>query len=74
MEPQLLTVDEVAELLRIRRDTVYRLAAKGEIPGHKIGRVWRFPRNVIDEFLRRPQDPVPETRESVEHERVVSES
>ncbi len=51
MEPQFLTVDEVAELLRIRRDTVYRLAAKGEIPGRKIGRVWRFPREFIDQFL-----------------------
>ena len=73
MEPQLLTVDEVAELLRIKRDTVYRLAAKGEIPGHKIGRVWRFPRDVIDEFLRRPQVHTSGIGESVECERMVSE-
>ena len=30
--PQVLTVDEVAELLRLNRKTVYEAISKGEIP------------------------------------------
>ncbi|MCH8913477.1 MAG: helix-turn-helix domain-containing protein [Planctomycetes bacterium] len=68
------SVDEVAEILRLKRDTVYRLAARGKIPGHKIGRVWRFPKDVIHAFLQRPQDHTPEISACVESERVASES
>ncbi len=67
-------VDEVTDILRLKRDTVYRLAVRGKIPGHKIGRVWRFPKDVIQAFLQRPQDHTPEISASVESQRVVSES
>ena len=73
MKPQLLTVDEVAELLRTKRDSVYRHAARGEIPGHKIGRVWRFPRAVIDEFLTSPRDDTLKVTPSVQGERMVND-
>ena len=46
-----LKVGEVAKLLRVSRDTVYRLAARGELPGRKVGRIWRFPRAAIDEYM-----------------------
>ena len=41
-----------AELLRIHRKTVERMALRGEIPGHKIGRFWRFRPSELDEWLR----------------------
>src|SRR3990167_334092 len=47
-----LTVEEVAEYLGLAKDTVYRKAKSGEIPGARIGRSWRFPQDVIDEWLR----------------------
>lgn len=47
-----LTVEEVAEYLGLAKDTVYRKAKGGEIPGVRIGRSWRFPQDVIDEWLR----------------------
>jgi len=50
---KLLTVDEVAEYLRLNRDTVLRKARKGEIPAIKIGyRSYRFYKEQIDEWLR----------------------
>ncbi len=52
MKIELLTVDEVMELVRISRDTVYRLAARGELPGRKIGRTWRFPKDEIETYIR----------------------
>ncbi len=50
---KLLTVDEVAEYLRLNRETVLRKARKGEIPAIKMGyRSYRFQRNQIDEWLK----------------------
>ena len=52
MSLQVLTGGEVAKLLRVSRDTVYRLAASGALPGRKIGRIWRFSRDAIEQYLQ----------------------
>lgn len=49
--PDVMTLDEVAEYLRIPRSTVYKLAREGRIPGQKIGRQWRFRRAVVERWL-----------------------
>ena len=46
-----MTAAEVAELVRIPVSTVYELARRGQIPGHRIGRTWRFVRREIEEWL-----------------------
>jgi PTS system nitrogen regulatory IIA component len=51
MNSEVLTVQEVANYLRIDIRTVYRLAKKGDIPCIKIGRQWRFNRNDIKELV-----------------------
>lgn len=38
----MLTIDEVAALLNISAAKAYHLAKRGEIPGRRIGREWRF--------------------------------
>jgi excisionase family DNA binding protein len=40
----ILTVDEAAELLKIPRSSVYKLAQEGKLPAQKVGRHWRFHR------------------------------
>ncbi len=47
-----MTADQVAELLQVSRDMIYQLATRGELPGRKVGRIWRFSREAIDEFMR----------------------
>ena len=48
--PAILTADEVADLMRVNRKTVYEAVKRGEIPGVvKVGRSLRFSR---DELLR----------------------
>ncbi|HPP28651.1 MAG TPA: helix-turn-helix domain-containing protein [Phycisphaerae bacterium] len=49
--PDVMTLDEVADYLRIPRSTVYKLAREGRIPGQKIGRQWRFRRAVVEHWL-----------------------
>ncbi|MGC9455789.1 MAG: helix-turn-helix domain-containing protein [Phycisphaerae bacterium] len=50
--PSLMTVEEVAEFLRVRPSTVYDWAKDGKIPASKVGRLWRFHRDEIDEWVR----------------------
>jgi len=51
MNSEVLTVQEVANYLRIDIRTVYRLAKRGDIPCIKIGRQWRFKRDDIKELV-----------------------
>jgi excisionase family DNA binding protein len=55
--PGVMTIRELAEYLRINIRTVYRLVEKGEIPAAKIGRQWRFDKEIIDAWLRRLSEP-----------------
>ena len=48
---EILTVGEAAELLRISRSAVYKLAQGGLIPAQKVGRHWRFHRPTIIRWI-----------------------
>jgi excisionase family DNA binding protein len=51
--PTFLTVDELAQLLRINRKSAYEAVAKGEIPGaRRIGRTIRITRDAVVGWLR----------------------
>jgi excisionase family DNA binding protein len=49
--PEVLTGEQLAELLQIDVKTVRSLAARGELPGRKIGREWRFSRRAVLDWL-----------------------
>jgi excisionase family DNA binding protein len=53
--PDVLTVEQLGELLQIDEKTVRALAAKGELPGRKLGRHWRFSRQAVLEWLATPE-------------------
>lgn len=53
-EPEFLTVEEVAELLRVSVRTVQRLLAEGKLPGVRVGRQWRIPRAELVAHLKAP--------------------
>ena len=44
---------EAAQYLRISPRTLTRMARRGEIPSIQIGRLWRFRRADLDEWLTR---------------------
>jgi excisionase family DNA binding protein len=46
-----LTIDGLAEYLKISKSTLYKLLREGKIPGQKVGRHWRFRRESIDRWL-----------------------
>jgi len=47
------TIDELPIYLKLPKRTLYKLAQEGTIPGHKVGRHWRFHRVVIDALISR---------------------
>ncbi len=51
--PNLLTVREVAELLRVHQRTAYRLITGGSIKAIKIGSQWRVPESALIDFLEK---------------------
>lgn len=52
MSDEIITIKEVAEYLKIKEKTAYALAAKGEIPGFKVGGAWRFRKSEIDKWIK----------------------
>jgi excisionase family DNA binding protein len=46
-----LTIDDLAEYLKISKSTLYKLAQEGALPGQKVGRHWRFHREAVDQWL-----------------------
>lgn len=61
MSDELLTLPEVAQLLKVAEKTVYTMAQKGELPAFKVGGQWRFRRGDLDSWIdartRRPANP-----------------
>jgi PTS system nitrogen regulatory IIA component len=53
----IMTIEEVAEYLRVSERTVYDWVQKGEIPGGKIGTSWRFKRSEIENWVNRKLTP-----------------
>lgn len=54
LDHQLLTAEEVAELLRLPVSTIYDLARTGRLPHLKIGRALRFSRSDLEAHLAEP--------------------
>ncbi len=52
-EPRLLTVREVAEVMRVSNMTVYRLIRSGELGATRVGRSYRIWENDVRSYLRR---------------------
>jgi len=52
MEDRWLSVDEIAAYLGIKRDTVYKWISEKQMPAHKIGRLWKFRKEEVDEWVR----------------------
>ena len=55
MDDRWFSVDEIAEHLGVSRDTVYAWLNKREMPGHKVGRLWKFKKGEVDEWVRQGQ-------------------
>ncbi len=50
---EILTIVEVAQLLKVGEKTVYTMAQRRELPAFKVRGQWRFKRDDIDIWIER---------------------
>jgi excisionase family DNA binding protein len=55
---EVLNLEEASRYLRIKRRTLYSLAARGDVPAAKIGGQWRFRRSQLDGLFEESRPPV----------------
>lgn len=53
---ELLTIDEVADYLRVKKRTIYEWLKQGKIPAIKAVGLWRFKKTKIDQWLESQQE------------------
>lgn len=46
-----MSVEDLCELLRIGRNRVYELLQSGELKGFRLGRVWKIPKSSVEAFI-----------------------
>lgn len=47
----ILTLDEMCEILNIGKNTAYRLLNSKEVNGFKIGHTWKIPKTFLEEYI-----------------------
>lgn len=52
-DDEILTLKEVAALLKVAEKTTYTMAQRSELPGFKVGGQWRFRRADIESWIDR---------------------
>lgn len=49
---KLMTLEELCEVLMIGRSAAYHLLNSGAIKCFRVGRVWKIPRECVDDYIR----------------------
>jgi excisionase family DNA binding protein len=52
MEDRWLSVDDIAVYLGVSKDTIYTWVTSKGMPGHKVGRFWKFKKADVDAWVR----------------------
>jgi len=53
---EILTLEDVADYLKVTPRTIYRLAREGKLPAFKLGGVWRFRRSELQSWIDKELD------------------
>ena len=51
IQDAVMTIVDLAKYLKLSRSTLYKLCGEGKVPGQKVGRHWRFRKDIIDNWL-----------------------
>jgi len=53
MKDRLQSVDDICEYLGVSRDTVYKWIEKRGLPAYRLGRLWKFKREEVEEWVKK---------------------
>ncbi|MDD7184408.1 MAG: helix-turn-helix domain-containing protein [Oscillospiraceae bacterium] len=48
---ELLSIEDLMELLNVGKNTAYSLLETGKIKAFKIGRIWKVPRKAVEDYI-----------------------
>jgi len=63
-DDQLMSVKELADYLNVNISTVYQWSQQGQVPAMKIGKMWRYRRAEIEEWLNGRRSPAIQNRDT----------
>lgn len=46
------SVEEIAQYLGVKRDTLYKWIEEKNMPAHKVGRLWKFQKKEVDKWVK----------------------
>ncbi len=52
MEDRWLSITEICKYLGVSNDTVYKWIDKHGMSAHRMGRLWKFKKDVVDEWVK----------------------
>ena len=52
----IIDIEEVMEILKIGRNTLYKLLNSGEIPAFRIGNNWKITNGAVDAYITKQFD------------------
>lgn len=58
MEDRWLSVEEISSYLGVTKDTVYKWLNEKELPAHKVGRLWKFKKEDVDNWVKSQESSV----------------
>jgi len=47
-----LDIGDLVKYLKLPKSTIYKLTRSRALPGHKVGRAWRFDRDEVDQWIK----------------------
>jgi len=56
-EDRWLSVEDIAAHLGVKRDTIYKWLTRYRLPAHKAGRLWKFRKDEVDNWVRAGRAP-----------------
>lgn len=68
MQNDSLTTEEVAQLLKVSKLTVYDLIKKGELPSYRVGRQIRIERSALEAYKNQGTVSQPESKQTTVHQ------
>ena len=57
MTDEILTIEDVANYLKVAKKTIYRLAGRKKLPSFKVAGVWRFRKSEIESWIKDQEQP-----------------
>ena len=52
MQYSWIGIEQAAQYLDVNKDTIRNWIKKGSVPAHKVGKLWKFKKSELDEWIK----------------------